>query len=245
MKQTFHATRGLKVDDELLRDVIVRAYDCLVWGGTPYARQYCALLVKTFCKDLPQRNFAITRAVVWNLAKVMLIKDEVYVSAMLTNPEKYQRDRRRFNVNPARGDRIHYKHHNRPEFELFGKRIRFEWKARDWQLRLMAGCSFLRKWMPRWHRREKEFRDWYISLVDQFQGADIDSESQYNRWLAVLDTPRPVTGFREVRYPKMDAARKRVDALFAADADRFATPVEPAATSNRSYRDVALPVMHS
>ncbi len=87
-------------------------------GAAPidYAERYCNTLVDVFNKDHAGYGYAITRAVVWNLAKVMLIKDEVYVAAMLTSPEKYRKDRRRYNVNPSRGDKITYRHHNRPEF---------------------------------------------------------------------------------------------------------------------------------
>ena len=167
MKQTLRATAGLKVDDQLMRDVVIRAYDCVVWGGMEYANRYLKRVVAIFHKDDPTQNYAMTRAVVWNLAKVMLIKDEVYVSAMLTSPEKYKRDMRRFNVNPARGDKIIYRHLNRPEFVLFGRKFRFNWKAADWQLRMMARAKWLRKLLPQWHVKERQFRDWYETLVDR------------------------------------------------------------------------------
>ncbi|MDH3583785.1 MAG: 2-oxoacid:acceptor oxidoreductase family protein, partial [Phycisphaerae bacterium] len=212
MRQTFRATRGLRVDDELMRDVIIRAYDCAVWGGIDYARHYCDRLVEMFEKDDPTWGFAITRAVVWNLAKVMLIKDEVYVSGLLTSPEKYKRDQRRLKVNPARGDRITYRHHNRPEFVLFGRRIRFQWRSRDWQLKLMGRCRWLRSILPAWHRREREFRDWYDGLLDRAAWAD---DGQYRQWLAALKTVEEVRGYREVRYPKMEAARARTEAILS------------------------------
>ena len=229
MKKTFRATRGMKVDDALIRDVIIRTYDCVIWGGIEYAEQYCRLLVQTFHKDRQDRDYALTRAVVWNLAKVMLIKDEVYVSSMLTSPEKYKRDRRRFNVNPERGDKVVYQHHNRPEFEVFGRRIRFEWKSRDWQLRLMSGCGFLRGWLPGWHQREREFRDWYQQLVEQIPSDIADDARDYQRWVAVMRTPEPVTGYREVRYPKMEDARKRAEQLLAMDPQLF----EPGITEKK------------
>ncbi len=240
MKQTFRATRGLRVDDALLRDVIVRAYDCLIWGGPDYAQQYCRRLVATFCADDPNRNFAVTRAVVWNLAKVMLIKDEVYVAAQLTNPEKYKRDRRRFNVNPERGDRITYRHHNRPEFDLLGLRLRFEWKSRDWQLRLMSGMGWMRSVLPGWHQRERAFRGWYSDLVDRYVKIAPHDDREYQRWLAILATPEPVTGFREVRYPKMLAAQQRVAQLLTADASTFAPLAPPTPDIDRN---VPLPVV--
>ena len=218
MKQTFRQTRGLRVPDRLMRDVIIRAYDCVIWGGIPYARRYCDRLVEVFHKDHPQYDYRLTRAVVWNLAKVMLIKDEIYVSALLTSPEKYKRDRRRFNVNPERGDKVIYKHHNRPEFVVAGKKIRFEWKSRDWQLRMMAGMRPLRKYLPGWHQHERDFRDWYENLLDIF---DYTSDKDYERWLAILSVPEPVTGYREIRYPKMEAARKKAQRLLDMDPERF------------------------
>jgi len=47
--------------------------------------------------------------VIWNLHKVMLIKDEIYVAHLLTSEEKRRRDRARYQVDPARGDRLHYR----------------------------------------------------------------------------------------------------------------------------------------
>lgn len=241
LKQTFRATRGRSVDDQLLRDVVIRAYDCLIWGGIEYAKRYCHRLVEVFKKDNPAYGYAVTRAVVWNLAKVMLVKDEIYVAAMLTNPEKYKRDRRRFNVNPSIGDRIIYRHYNRPEFDLFGKKIRFEWKSRDWQLRLMSRMKFLRNLMPKWHQRERAFRDWYENLVDQFV---YDGPRDYQRWVRILSVPSDVTGYREVRYPKMEQARRQADQLLATDPELF-EPQWPGAIRNTpvTTKTVHLPVL--
>ncbi len=224
MKQTMRAAKGLRVDEHLSRDVVIRAFDCFVWGGIDYARRYCKRLVEVFEKDDPSKGYRITRAVAWNLAKVMLIKDEVYVSALLTNPEKYKRDRRRFNVNPDRGDRIVYKHHNRPEFEVFGRRIRFEFKARDWQLRLMSRARFLRNLLPGWHKREREHRDWYETLVDRLSFDSNEYDRDYERWLAIVSTPQSVTGYREVRYPKIEASVRQAEALLATEPADFTPP---------------------
>ncbi len=227
IRQTNRATRGLRIDDKLMRDVVIRTYDCFIWGGMEYAKQYCRHLVDVFQKDDPAQGYGITRAVVWNLAKVMLIKDEVYCAALLTCPEKYKRDRRRFNVNPNVGDKIIYAHHNKPEFEILGKKIRFSWKGRDWQLRLMSKMRFLRKWMPKWHYREKDFRDWYEMLIGQLQ---YDGPKDYKRWQAILSVPEKVTGYREVRYPKMEKAQAKAIELLNTDPELFelaAPPTEP------------------
>jgi indolepyruvate ferredoxin oxidoreductase len=177
----------------------------------------------------------------------MLIKDEVYCSQLLTSPEKYERDRRRFNIDPAVGDRLIYKHHNRPEFEWFGQRFRFEWTSRDWQLRLVARMGFLRRIMPGWHRRERDFRDWYSALLKDIDWAQVEprlTARNYQRWLAILQTPETVTGFREVRYPKMEAARRLAQRHLATDPQLF----EPGSgSSSQTRRDgpraIKLPVL--
>ena len=248
MKQTFRATRGLQVEDQLMRDVVIRAYDCMVWGGVAYAREYCKRLVEVFQKDDPGRGYAITKAVVWNLAKVMLIKDEIYVSAMLTSPEKYKRDRRRFNVNPANGDRIVYRHFNVPEIHLLGRTFRLPpIRTRDWQLRVMSKMRFLRPILFR-HQRETTFRDWYAQqLVDKL---DWQGSRDYQRWLAILSTPETVTGYREAgrRYMKMETAQQRAEQYLATDPELFEPPSDrpaPAAAVRSPEIVVSLPVIRT
>ncbi len=227
IKQVQRKVRHLRIPDPLMRDFVVRAYDCMIWGGIDYADRYAEQVLKVFLRDDPSRGYRLTRAVVWNLAKAMLIKDEVYCASLYTSPEKYKNDRRRFNVNPANGDRIIYKHHNRPEFELFGFKIRFNWKSRDWQLRMMSRMGFLRKLMPNWHRREREFRDWYESLVaklDWTANTPGIHPRAYEQWCAILNVVEPVTGFREIRYPKMEAAKQRAELLLKQDPELFEPP---------------------
>lgn len=245
MKELFSATRQLHNNDALMRDIIIRTFDCLLWGGLDYAREYCQHVISVFEKDDASRDYALTRAAVWNLARVMLIKDEIYVSQLLTSPEKYERDRRRFNIDPSRGDRIIYKHHNRPEFVILGQRIRFEWKSRDWQLRLMARARWLRKLMPGWHRREREFRDWYLALVRQLDWASAPphlASRNYERWLAILRSVETVTGFREVREPRMEAARRLAERYLATDPELFEPPGDKSAR-RETATVVPLPVL--
>ena len=103
-----------------------------------------------------------------NLARVMAIKDEVYVAHLLTSPEKRRRDRSRYNIDESRGDRLEYVHLNRPRFTLFGRDIQFDWRSRDWQLMVMKRLGVLRRLLPAWHRREREFLEWYEGVVDGF-----------------------------------------------------------------------------
>ena len=245
LRQMLRATNNARLDDALVRDVVIRAYDAFVWGGASYTQKYCNRLIQVLKKDSSQHDYAVTRAVVWNLAKVMLIKDEVYVASLLTSPEKLKMDRRRFQVNPANGDRIVYRFNHRMQFKLFGRHLSLEWPSRLWQLRLLSRLQFMRHVVPGWrHQREKAFRDWYQELVDRFDWEPSKGAREYQRWLAVLSTPESVSGFRHVRYPKMEAAKLRAEKLLATDAALF-EPDGAAFAKDRQAksRTVRLPVL--
>ena len=152
----------------------------------------------------------MTRAVVWNLAKVMMIKDEVYVAMMYTSPEKYKRDRRRFNVNPANGDKIRYLHLNRPEFMVGNFKVRFHLKGRDWQMRRPAPLPLAAQAAAAVARP----REGFPRVVHATGGHLRTARAVAVRPVAGHPRgPEAVTGYREVRYPKMEAARKKVAEL--------------------------------
>jgi indolepyruvate ferredoxin oxidoreductase len=231
-KATLDQMPGL--DDAAIRDFVIRLYDAIQWGTLKYGRQYASRIVKTYQQDTAERRYAVTRAVIWNLAKVMMIKDEIYVSMLYTTPEKYKRDRRRFNVNPANGDSISYLHLNRPEFVLFGRKIRFHWKGSSWQYAVLRHCRWLRNLLPQWHAKEKAFRQWYMNLVDSCDLHEPHDPASYNVWLEIFKAPESVTGYREIRYPRQDAARQRVAEL------QHALASGAAETKFRSARTVSL-----
>ena len=142
----------------------------------------------------------------------MAIKDEMEVARLLTSVEKHRNDQRRYKINPERGDRLVYRHFNKPEFALGPVRVRFRIKSRQWMLKLVARAKFLRKLVPGWHRKERRFRNWYIGLLREFRP---DRAEAYEEFVRIFRCPEEVTGYGEVRYPKMAAARKRVDSILA------------------------------
>ncbi|MFQ3671372.1 MAG: DUF6537 domain-containing protein [Verrucomicrobiia bacterium] len=204
------ALERIKLDPESQRLLVLRIYELLRYENADLAQQYIDRVSSTYQKDSPDHHYAITRAVLWNAHRVTAIKDEIWVAHLLTSEEKHRRDRQRYNVNPELGDRIIYRHLNRPEFVLFGLKIRFKLKTRDWMLRLMAQMKFLRRLLPGWHQQERQFRDWFLHLIDQFPGAQ---PATYPLYLELFRLPEQVTGYREIRYPKMQAARQRADQL--------------------------------
>jgi indolepyruvate ferredoxin oxidoreductase len=190
-----------------------RIYDLIQYEDLAYAEDYVARLLRVHGRDSAAHNFAATQAALWNLHRVMAIKDEVYVAHLLSSEEKYEADRERYNVRPELGDRMIHRHLNRPEFTLGNRTLRFKLQTRPWMLRLMRRGKFLRRLLPAWHAKEKAFRAWYFDLADKF-AAPADAAS-YATWLKILRLPEEATGYREVRYPRMEAARQRADEMLA------------------------------
>jgi indolepyruvate ferredoxin oxidoreductase len=203
---TTKAIEQLDLDAEWQHHLAFRIYQLLQYEDAAYAERYVSALTKIHARDSREHGFGVTRAALWNLHRVMAIKDEVWVAALLTSEEKYARDRERYNINPELGDKVVYRHLNRPEFVIAGVKIRFKLKTKDWMLRWMARGKILRKLLPAWHSRERSFREWYFSLLEEFP-QNLDRET-YQKCVQLYRLPEECTGYREVRYPKMDRARQ-------------------------------------
>jgi indolepyruvate ferredoxin oxidoreductase len=203
-------------------DLALRIYDLIQYQDYALAKSYVERVRAVFKRDSGDRAYAATCAVIWNLAKVTLIKDEPYVSYLLTRYEKKQRDAIKYGIDVSNGDKLVYRHHTKPELTIGRFRVRFNITTRDWQLKLMSHAKVLRK-LPGWHQREKAFRDWYIALLDR---VNLNTEAGYAQALAVLKCPEQVTGYREVRYPKQDQVRQQIES----DLGRQAQPREPEET---------------
>jgi len=222
---------SIRLGEQTERDIVWRLYDLLEFGGVGnYAPRYLDLVERTYARDSAEFDYAATKAVIWNLHKAMVIKDEVYVAHLLTSEEKTRRDHHRYHVDTQRGDKIVYRHLNRPEFNVFGRDFRFKFSPKKWQLNLLKHLRWLRRVMPQWHRREREFRDWYISLVENFQYGD---RASYERYVKALRCVEEVRGYREVRYPKMDEAKAKVEKLLASSANVSAPVYESVEHSRR------------
>jgi indolepyruvate ferredoxin oxidoreductase len=205
------AMKGMRdLSDEQKFDLTLRVYDLLQYENGKYAKRYLDIVKSVYRRDSAEKKFAATGAVIWNLAKVMLIKDEPYVAYLLTRYEKKQRDLTKYAVDVANGDKLVYRHHTSPEFNVGKHRIRFKITTTDWQLNLVRHMKWWRK-LPGWHARETTFREWYIGLIERVSLND----ANYLASVAILKCPEEVTGYREVRYPKMDAVKSRVDSEMA------------------------------
>ncbi len=201
-------------DDALLRDFARRYVDLVLHENQAAAGRWAVLVEDVHRREAAMAagtDQACTRAVVWNLYKVTAIKDEVWVAHLLTSREKLEADMRRYNVDPARGDRIRYLHINRPHFTILGMHLEWDMKTRNWMLAVMKRLKPLRRLLPGWHRREKAFRDWYR---DEVVAAFVDGRiTDHATAVEALELPAACTGYRDVVYPKHEAAMARWEVL--------------------------------
>ncbi|MBI4217792.1 MAG: 2-oxoacid:acceptor oxidoreductase family protein, partial [Elusimicrobia bacterium] len=206
-----HAVRWMHMDEGTNQKIALRVYELIQYQNADLAEQYLSLLWEVYRKD--RSDHTATKAAMENLFKVLLIKDEVYVAHLLTSSEKFERDRERYGIQPENGDSVSYVHFNRPQVSFFGLDLELDMDTRNWMLTIVKHGKFLRKLLPEWHRREKEFRDWYVDLVRKFNY--FESEVAYRTYVEILKSPELVSGYREIRYPKMEEARKKVEQLLA------------------------------
>lgn len=209
-------TQLAALSDAALADFVRRYADLLQFEDEAYAERYAARVAEVYAHERAAGECGLhpaTQAVIWNLHKVMAIKDEVWVAHLLTSEEKLRADRERYDIDPARGDRIRYLHINRPHFELFGRSFEWDMHTRNWMLHVMKRLKVLRRLLPAWHAKEKAFRDWYAGEVI---GAYLASRfGSTDDALAALGLPYTCTGYREVVYPKHERARRTFAGLVA------------------------------
>ncbi|MBI2673000.1 2-oxoacid:acceptor oxidoreductase family protein [Candidatus Woesearchaeota archaeon] len=207
----------MKLDDKTNKDLALRVYDLIQYEDFGYAAKYMGKVIGVFEKDSKEKNYEATKAVIWNLHKVMAIKDEIYVAHLLTSEEKLKKDKIKYNVDEANGDEIEYVHINRPHINIFGFDAQFDHNTRNWELNLLKKMKFLRKKGTFGifnHVKEEEFRDWYSNEVIGFFLKD--SKERYEDCTRALKIPYElpgskapgVTGYREVIYPKYEKAHE-------------------------------------
>ncbi|MFP4106650.1 MAG: glutamate synthase small subunit [Phycisphaerae bacterium] len=174
------------LDEKLKRDIVVRLYDCLRWGGIDYARRYAEAIRTVYDKDDALMGHAATRAIIHNLAKAMLIKDPVFVAELHTSPDKLARDRERYNVNPRNGDSISYKFHIHERMQLGRLKFNLNLTAWPWMLKLLKRMKFLRR-LPGWFQDKVNFRRRYFDRVQEFAWA---SKTEYCTASRRLGSPK-------------------------------------------------------
>jgi len=175
------------LEESAKRDVVVRIYDCMRWGGMDYAARYALAVGNIHAHDSAEFGYAATRAVIRNLADAMLIKDGPFIAELSSSPEKHARDREKYNVNPANGDRIVYRHLWNVDWTIGSRRMRFRLSTPHWLLRVLRGMRFLRAILPMWHGRERQFLRRYEAALAAFA---YRTPEQYRQQLVSLCSPQ-------------------------------------------------------
>ncbi len=172
--ETVEAVESL--GDQAKRDLIVRMYDCMRWGGLPYARRYVDPIQRVYAGDDAAAGYPATIGVIHNLAKAMLIKDSVFIAELSTSPEKYARDRKKYNISPANGDKIIYRHLLPTRLRLGKLEFPVEFTAYKWMFKILKRMTLLRALLPTWHRTEREYLRQYEQRLEAFVATTGDSE---------------------------------------------------------------------
>src|SRR4029077_14261222 len=93
---------------------------------------------------------------------------------------------------------------------FFGKQV--DLAVPHWSLYVLRSFRFLRHAMPWWHREGRQLLAWYEGLVDNFA---FNEDTGYRQYVEALQTPATVTGYAEIRRPKMEAARNKAEQIRA------------------------------
>jgi glutamate synthase (NADPH/NADH) small chain len=178
------------LDESLKRDIVIRSYDCMRWGRIPYTKRFLDQVEIIYGDDKPEYDYAATKAVVHNLAAAMLIKDSVFEAELGTSPEKFSRDRKKYNVNPANGDSISYRYLWKRNFSFGGRKISLRLSLYQHQLELLKRMAWIRTLLKPWNRRELNYLKRYEKNVGAFA---YDSAEQYAQLVGKLGSPMCMT----------------------------------------------------
>ena len=197
-----------ELDKDTMMDIALRLYDLINFENLAYAQQYMDRIKAIYRRDRHEFGFAVTKSLVRNLYKLMLIKDEFYAAGMLTSYEKQRRDTHRYNVNFANGDRIKYRRVFHPRF--FGMKVSIA--VPHWGLQVLKRMKFLRRFIPFYHIDDRRFLNWYKQLLDGFT---YRGELEYRKYLAAISAIDQVRGYREYRIPTMIRARQETEDILS------------------------------
>jgi indolepyruvate ferredoxin oxidoreductase len=120
------------------------------------------------------------------LVKTYWIKDEVFVSHLMSSPLKLMMDQLNYKQFGSRFEIIHM---NRPAFDIFGKKIEFDFSPKLWMLKIMKHFRGLRIVLPSWHQNEKR-------IAAAVRKELVQSRLGHKR----LKELESIKGYREVRY---------------------------------------------
>ncbi|MDG2053557.1 MAG: hypothetical protein P8J86_02505 [Phycisphaerales bacterium] len=186
---------------ESASDFVHSLYRCMQWGGYEYAKRYADLITGLYSVDRADHGRQLTRSAVLPLADCMLIRDPIYIAAMIVSRAHRMRTRQRLDVKHARGDEIERRFLVRFELTVLKWRLRADVRTSDWMACL---ASELRHTVPfRWRgtRRQRELRRLLVSMAEDVANA---SSTDHKRMLLMFQTLNTMVESGEFRSATSD-----------------------------------------
>lgn len=131
------------------------------------------------------------------IAKTYWIKDEVFVSHLMINNIQKGKDKSQYS---NLGTSYKVTHINRPSFDILGRKFEFDINPKDWMLKIMRHCRFLRPILPGWHKKENAIG---LKVRNSILKEIPNLEKGKRRALKKLEN---IKGYRDVRYQKSETA---------------------------------------
>lgn len=153
------------------RMLTLRLVDCEVWGGIATCREYARRIAAIYKAESEGNEYRVTRKAIQELAWGMLYADPVFVAATVARPDRLREEERRRGCRRTAEDRLTVRVRMRvgpPVAANFGLGplagvyigLSTRWCA------VLGECRFLRHW-PWWSRREKQYRQQSIDLMER------------------------------------------------------------------------------
>lgn len=220
LEQALVSTPGLSetaAGRQAHRDMVAALYRCLEWGGMEYANRYGQLVMNLYRADRGEKGRALTRDAVLPLAEAMLVRDPVYLASMAASPEQRRRLQSTttigsygggLNVKRSRGDQVERRYLTRIEFIGFGRRVRLDLRTSDWPSRVAKASRLILPQRWRGTRRDRELREYMISLVQQ---ATYGSSDDYDTWAEAMHRLHTYAVEQRLRSMAVSEVRMLVD----------------------------------
>jgi indolepyruvate ferredoxin oxidoreductase len=185
-------------------------YTLIQWGGAGYAREYLDFVNHVHQRD--NGDFAMTRTVAHNLARLMAYKDEFEVARLALSHEEKDRLRREYDL--QKGDKVEIAYYLDPPWTRFlrdgGRKM--ELKRSRLLFALLKRLRFLRPALSRFdeaRRLELRLPGWYRELVTTL--LDHLGPSSYDQAEGIADVARGIVGYDYVKLNNWRQVEREVE----------------------------------
>jgi len=209
---TLDAVTGLRRRDperETELRFIARLIDCEYWGGLKTCRLYAEHIRAVYAAERSVTNYPVTRLVVDELAKALLIPDLFFICSTVTRPDRQRTDERLLRMSYAQGDRLTFRLRFRAGNALTRPLTGGYWKLHPYGCQMIATMNWLRI-IPWWRRSDRHYREWCLALTDRCTG---ELNDKMSLWLEIFRQLSRIRGFGQRRQSIINRVRHAIDSL--------------------------------